>query len=540
MAKIATLTDDFQDGIINASLWNTVGTVSETGGRAVITPTGTYSYLVADATYDVTASQIVARIANTTPTGISGTLASFFAIEDISGNQAGFRKQAANLECYKLISGVPTVVYTVAYNSSVHIFWRMRESAGIFYWDVSTAGTSWTNLFNTTVVTNLFPVNNVQFALYAGWLSGSEPVPGTFQIEAINPGQALTATGASTSTGSVTFRRIYSLASSGASTSSGTLSWTIPPLIAHSFAASGASTSDGALSYIKVAPGQITAAGASTSTGILVLSIVKSLSSSAASFATGTLAFTIYTPPPDPSTIQYFTFEPPIAYDLPPTLPDPRPRYINAHARWKGGQRRGRTVLKIAGTYSLVDTPTVDQTNSADAVYMGGHIYTVDQTEADALSAAGYTVTPIPTTADTTFPIITIHAPPSGAYVDQFMRVRLSVSETVAVTATLTGNGLTYPILVPSTSFTITTVDLSQGSYRLEFVATDLNNNSVTAYVDVNILHQEAATDDCIFPSDTLYPDDTLFPILCNEDLPTSPVPSLILLPSVTLLPGIP
>lgn len=85
-------------------------------------------------------------------------------------------------------------------------------------------------------------------------------------------------------------------------------------------------------------------------------------------------------------------FEPPIAYDLPPTLPGAR-GVINSHARWKKGQRRGRSVLKTAGVYKTVDSPTVDETKAADIYYAGGHIYEVSDAERLALEAAEYTVT---------------------------------------------------------------------------------------------------------------------------------------------------
>lgn len=111
-----------------------------------------------------------------------------------------------------------------------------------------------------------------------------------------------------------------------------------------------------------------------------------------------------------------YMFEPPIAYDLPPTLPEPtRPRWINAHAKWKGGQRRGRSVLKYAGTglyplatlfpgetlfpvnvtnttYVIVDTPTVDQMAAASFTYQGGHVYEITPEEAALLQNAGFTV----------------------------------------------------------------------------------------------------------------------------------------------------
>lgn len=90
------------------------------------------------------------------------------------------------------------------------------------------------------------------------------------------------------------------------------------------------------------------------------------------------------------STETYF-FEPPIAYDLPPTLP-PLNRRINSHAKWKPGQRRGRSVLKTAGVFTTVDVPTVDQTNAADEYYAGGHIYEINVLQAADLLAAGYNI----------------------------------------------------------------------------------------------------------------------------------------------------
>lgn len=51
---------------------------------------------------------------------------------------------------------------------------------------------------------------------------------------------------------------------------------------------------------------------------------------------------------------------------------------------------RGRTVLKESGVYTTVDLPEADRIAAADAVYLGGHIYDVDATEAAALTAAGY------------------------------------------------------------------------------------------------------------------------------------------------------
>lgn len=82
------------------------------------------------------------------------------------------------------------------------------------------------------------------------------------------------------------------------------------------------------------------------------------------------------------------TFQPPAVLDVPTILPTRHPG--NAVMRHFGPYPRGRTVLKTAGVYRTVDTPTLDDINAATEVYMGGHIHVVTQAVADALTAAGY------------------------------------------------------------------------------------------------------------------------------------------------------
>lgn len=50
----------------------------------------------------------------------------------------------------------------------------------------------------------------------------------------------------------------------------------------------------------------------------------------------------------------------------------------------------GVTVLKNAGVYTEHRYPTHEQVAGADVAYVGGHVYTVSNAEADALVAAGY------------------------------------------------------------------------------------------------------------------------------------------------------
>jgi hypothetical protein len=85
------------------------------------------------------------------------------------------------------------------------------------------------------------------------------------------------------------------------------------------------------------------------------------------------------------------TFQAPTTDRVPPILPSTRGP---AHSLFRHFKNRagGRSVLKIAGVYSTVDSPSQDTIDTATEVYLGGRVYTVTQAVADALTAAGYVV----------------------------------------------------------------------------------------------------------------------------------------------------
>ena len=53
---------------------------------------------------------------------------------------------------------------------------------------------------------------------------------------------------------------------------------------------------------------------------------------------------------------------------------------------------RGITVLKIDGEYFQVRFPSSEEVQDADAAYIGGYSYEVNEAEKASLEAAGYTV----------------------------------------------------------------------------------------------------------------------------------------------------
>ena len=394
MAKIATLIDDFQDGVIDASKWQYTAGVVETSGRVKLTPSTSYPLFgtLLPRTWDLTNSQFVAHVPVLTSNGSTGSLQSGFAIEKDTNNYIGMRKLGSQLISTKRVAGTETNLAFTPYSAVNHLFWRIRADGSNIYFETSSTGTGYFIQHTESIATLGFTINVVGVYFFSGY-AGFEAFPGTFQIESVNPGIPLTFSGSSSTTGSLALSiagPLY-LSFSGASTSTGSLALqTVSDL---ELTASGQSTSTGSLAFT-VLPAStlaLSASGSSTSTGSLALSLIThpQLTFSATSTSSGTFSYTLIIPDLPGGT---WYFEPPVAYDLPPTLPNPRPRYINAHARWKGGQRRGRSVLKHGSTYTIVDTPTVDQMAAADIAYQGGHIYEVSVEEAYYLHSAGFNV----------------------------------------------------------------------------------------------------------------------------------------------------
>lgn len=77
--------------------------------------------------------------------------------------------------------------------------------------------------------------------------------------------------------------------------------------------------------------------------------------------------------------------------------------------------RRGISVLKTNGLYVQARYPSQDDVEAADVAYIGGYLYFVDPTEAQALVNAGY---PVDTVDPINFPIPTANGnvvtPPTG------------------------------------------------------------------------------------------------------------------------------
>lgn len=100
--------------------------------------------------------------------------------------------------------------------------------------------------------------------------------------------------------------------------------------------------------------------------------------------------------PDNPDLEGDWIFEPPIVHDVPRILPETTgvPFLLMRHY---SELPRGRSVVKVSGSYQTVDNPEQSLLDAATEVYLGGHIYTVTADVAEELIDAGFTVTPAPT-----------------------------------------------------------------------------------------------------------------------------------------------
>ncbi len=182
LPKVSTLVDNFDDGSIDGSKWSATGGVSETGGAVVISPTSSIPLLQSTAVYDAYESSVTVHLAAVTPDGISGTLTTGIELYVDASNAAFLSKRAGNLIASKYLAGVFTDLGSTPYLGQ--LYWRFRHAAGVFYWEVSSNGSTWSQVFSTATA-NLPSLSACIFLLYASQ-DDTEPSPGTAQFDTVN------------------------------------------------------------------------------------------------------------------------------------------------------------------------------------------------------------------------------------------------------------------------------------------------------------------------------------------------------------------
>jgi hypothetical protein len=153
MPSFNTLVDDFEDGVLDTSLWSaSYGDPDETGGRARIPCTTGYAGLKSGSAYSLTDAGIVIRLHAPTPGGATTAAASVLVLTSTGGTDGGFiidpAQNAIGLYLREGYADGGAVFLT--YSPTDHAWLRFREEDGSVYWDTSPDGTVWTNRRTST------------------------------------------------------------------------------------------------------------------------------------------------------------------------------------------------------------------------------------------------------------------------------------------------------------------------------------------------------------------------------------------------------
>jgi hypothetical protein len=184
---IGSLTDDFNDNSINTAKWGTynagTGTTVETGQQMVLTPQastgGDENQLYSIENYDLTGSQVSIKVISV----CSGNMSSFLFVGPDGNNRIRFDVYGGYLSLNKIVANTYTQLgSSVAYSSSTHVYWRIRELSGTIYGDWSTDGTNWTNMGSTA---NPWAVTSCK-AWVVTYEDNVIASPGTFTIDNFN------------------------------------------------------------------------------------------------------------------------------------------------------------------------------------------------------------------------------------------------------------------------------------------------------------------------------------------------------------------
>lgn len=89
------------------------------------------------------------------------------------------------------------------------------------------------------------------------------------------------------------------------------------------------------------------------------------------------------------ATISAVAVDAPVFFFTTPTIRERR--FLRRHGLWdRMYLHRGLTIIRYGTSYQQIDNPSTDQMDTADALFIGGRTYRIDEAEAALLTAAGY------------------------------------------------------------------------------------------------------------------------------------------------------
>ena len=182
MAKVDTLTDNFDDNSIDNTKWTTGSTgsgssIAETGGQLVVTlPSGVVGFSYADSDIlDLTSSSVTVECP-TRPNATNGTEQALQLRLDAS-NYLGFKMLPTTIELSHLIAGTQNST-NLSRDDRLQHWFRIRETGGTVYWETSPDRTNWTIQRSEAAA---FDLSSVKVRLHGGcWQAVASPGTAAF------------------------------------------------------------------------------------------------------------------------------------------------------------------------------------------------------------------------------------------------------------------------------------------------------------------------------------------------------------------------
>lgn len=224
MASFDTLVDDFEDGVLNTTLWSgSYGGPDEVGGRARVPCTTGYAGLKSASTYTLTGSSLVMHLQAPIPNGATTAVASVLVLTSTGGTDGGFiidpAQSAIGLYLREGYADAGAVFLT--YSPTDHAWLRFREAAGSVYWDTSPDGSTWTN--RRTATAPAWAADTTLSFLIEGHRDAG--TPDFIEVHSINAaaGQTVEGSASFTATGTLTAAGIRRQPGAAALDATGTL-----------------------------------------------------------------------------------------------------------------------------------------------------------------------------------------------------------------------------------------------------------------------------------------------------------------------------
>lgn len=136
-----------RDTFTSLSAWNVPAGVTVTGGQMVLPYRTSYTEAVSKSRYDLTAACFEVQVV--TAQTVSPYDA-YLHIKSDTNNMVSIILSGGSMTGRVRNSGVATNQALGAYNATSRAFWRIRDGAGVFHFDASPDGVTWTMLGQVT------------------------------------------------------------------------------------------------------------------------------------------------------------------------------------------------------------------------------------------------------------------------------------------------------------------------------------------------------------------------------------------------------